>query len=202
MASKFVFLQLSKSMDWLKSGLDWFKSVRESSLDSADDASDRRGSSGGGDSRLECNLDQIQSHLWPPSPPEKMEGNNYHQWRYASDEKMGGKYHQWSRNASEKMGGNYHQWRDASEKMGGNYHQWILQAPRPHHRPKLICHRHLVVVPLVKLICHRHPPVLRYGRYLICHRHLVAVPLVCCGHQRARRYPHKTLKAETGRITC
>ena len=43
MASKFVFLQLSKSMDWLKSGLDWFKSVRESSLDSADDASDRRG---------------------------------------------------------------------------------------------------------------------------------------------------------------
>ena len=94
-------------MDWLKSGLDWFKSVRESSLDSADDASDRRGSSGGGDSRLECNLDQIQSHLWPPSPPEKMEGNNYHQWRYASDEKMGGKYHQWSRNASEKMGGNY-----------------------------------------------------------------------------------------------
>ena len=107
MAKKFVFLQLSKSMDWLKSGLDWFKSVRESSLDSADDASDRRGSSGGGDSRLECNLDQIQSHLWPPSPPEKMEGNNYHQWRYASDEKMGGKYHQWSRNASEKMGGNY-----------------------------------------------------------------------------------------------
>ena len=44
----------------------------------------------GGDSSLECNLDQIQSHLWPPSPPEKMEGNNYHQWRYASDEKMGG----------------------------------------------------------------------------------------------------------------
>ena len=160
-------------MDWLKSGLDWFKSVRESSLDSADDASDRRGwSVGGGDSSLECNLDQIQSHLWPPSPPEKMEGNNYHQWR------------------------------DASEKMGGNYHQWILQAPRPHHRPKLICHRHLVVVPLVKLICHRHPPVLRYGRYLICHRHRVAVPLVCSGHQCARRYPHKTLKAETGRITC
>ena len=88
MGKKFVFLHLSKSMDWLKSGLDWFKSVRESSLDSADDASDRRGSSGGGDSRLECNLDQIQSHLWPPSPPEKMEGNNYHQWRDAS-EKMG-----------------------------------------------------------------------------------------------------------------
>ena len=130
----------------------------------------------------------LSIYLWPPSPPEKMEGNNYHQRRYASDKKMGGKYHQWSRNAS--------------EKMGGNYHQWILQAPRPHHRPKLICHRHLVVVPLVKLICHRHPPVLRYGRYLICHRHLVAVPLVCCGHQRARRYPHKTLKAETGRITC
>ena len=39
-----------------------------------------------------------------------------------------------------------------------------------------IYHRHLVAVPLVKLICHRH---------------LVAVPLVCCGHQRARRYPHK-----------
>ena len=43
-----------------------------------------------------------------------------------------------------------------------------------------------------------HLPVLRYGRYLIyhrhliCHRHLAVVPLVCCGHQRKRRYPHKT----------
>ena len=43
MGKKFVFLHLSKSMDWLKSGLDWFKSVRESSLDSADDASEKMG---------------------------------------------------------------------------------------------------------------------------------------------------------------
>ena len=79
--------------------------------------------------------------------------------------------------------------------------------PRLHARTiTLICHRHLVVVFLSStiffskslssskilwcFIYHRHLVAVPLVK-LICHRHLVAVPLVCCGHQRARRYPHK-----------
>ena len=65
--------------------------------------------------------------------------------------------------------------------------------PRLHARTiTLICDRHLVVVFLSSTIFFSKS--LSSSKILWCfiyHRHLVAVPLVCCGHQRARRYPHK-----------
>ena len=136
MASKFVFLNLFKSKDWFKSrdwfksGVDWFKSVGESSPDSADGASE------GGDSSLECNIDSAEgrpaergrSYCHPDDLPPAV--------CRLTPRPQGGYYHQW-RDTSEKVGGNYHQWRDASEKMGGNYHQCRL-TPRPPSEGKQI----------------------------------------------------------------